>query len=250
MKIYTGGAPVFPRLLDQLCAAAPKAVIEAVYGSTEAEPIAHIAARDLKVEERNAMRSGNGLIAGQPIPEIQLRIIRDQWGKPLGTLSTQEFAAQQCATDEPGEIVVAGDHVLKGYLGGCGDEPTKFSVADAVWHRTGDAGRLDSSGRLWLLGRCSAKVRDARGLVYPFAVECVAMENENVRRAAFLAQEGKRLLAIESMRTFTDNIEDALRADLKWAAIDEIRLCQHLPVDKRHNAKIDYPALIRLLDKG
>jgi acyl-CoA synthetase (AMP-forming)/AMP-acid ligase II len=248
-KIYTGGAPVFLRLLDQLCAAAPQAKVEAVYGSTEAEPIAHLAAREIRRDQRAAMRNGNGLLAGKPIPEIQLRIVQDQWGKPLGKLSTKDFAALHCATDEPGEIVVTGDHVLKGYLDGRGDEETKFRVADAAWHRTGDAGKLDSAGCLWLLGRSSAKVQDARGLVYPFAVECVAMENEDIRRAAFLAQHGKRLLAIETSRAFTNEMQDELKGNFKWAAIDEMRAFKQLPVDKRHNAKIDYPALIRLLQR-
>ncbi|MFO1448420.1 MAG: AMP-binding protein [Opitutaceae bacterium] len=45
-----------------------------------------------------------------------------------------------------GEIVVAGDHVLKGYLGGHGDAETKFKVGDETWHRTGDAGSLDAAG--------------------------------------------------------------------------------------------------------
>ena len=41
-KIYTGGAPVFPGLLRRLQSLAPDAEVTAVYGSTEAEPIAHV----------------------------------------------------------------------------------------------------------------------------------------------------------------------------------------------------------------
>ena len=38
--------------------------------------------------------------------------------------------------------------------------------------------------------------------------------------------------------------------DFAWpGALDEIRVCKHIPVDKRHNAKIDYPNLYRLLDQ-
>ncbi|MCB0166660.1 MAG: AMP-binding protein, partial [Anaerolineae bacterium] len=46
-KIFTGGAPVFPRLLDQLRELAPNAEVVAVYGSTEAEPMAKISAADI-----------------------------------------------------------------------------------------------------------------------------------------------------------------------------------------------------------
>src|SRR5262245_45820602 len=41
-KLFTGGAPVFPRLLDQMQQMAPAAEVVALYGSTEAEPIAHV----------------------------------------------------------------------------------------------------------------------------------------------------------------------------------------------------------------
>src|SRR5690606_16575575 len=42
-RIDTGGAPVFPRLLRRLAGTMPSAKVSAVYGSTEAEPIAHVA---------------------------------------------------------------------------------------------------------------------------------------------------------------------------------------------------------------
>jgi hypothetical protein len=41
-----------------------------------------------------------------------------------------------------------------------------------------------------------------------------------------------------------------LRKDLLWSSVDKIRILGRLPVDKRHNAKIDYPTLQRLLDKS
>ncbi len=246
-KIYTGGAPVFARLLDDLCSCVPKAKIEAVYGSTEAEPIAHLSANDISPEDRLAMRRGNGLLAGVPIADIQLRIINDRWGKPLGSVTAAEFEQMQVPEGQNGEIVVAGEHVLKGYLHGRGNEETKFSVGGAVWHRTGDAGKLDNQGRLWLLGRCSARIQDERDDLYPFAVECMAMEHPNVRRAAFVNHEGKRLLAVEPQAGFDTSAREALRNDLAWAHVADVLEVNRLPVDKRHNAKIDYPALRELL---
>lgn len=248
-KIHTGGAPVFARLLDELGACAPDADVDAVYGSTEAEPIAHLNARDLRPEDRLAMRRGNGLLSGVPISEIQLRIIRDGWGRALGSLSAAEFQRMQLAAGQSGEIVVAGAHVLKGYLHGRGNEETKFSVDGEVWHRTGDAGKLDEQGRLWLLGRCSARIMDDHGELYPFAAECVAMEHPGVRRAAVVSHEGKRLLAIEPRPGFDRLASDALCGDLSWAHLENMREVNRLPVDKRHNAKIDYPALRELLQK-
>jgi acyl-CoA synthetase (AMP-forming)/AMP-acid ligase II len=150
---------------------------------------------------------------------------------------------------QSGEIVVSGDHVLKSYLRGRGNEETKFQVGAETWHRTGDAGKLDHDGRLWLLGRCSAKIKDERGEIYPFPVECGAMEHPEIRRVAFLSFNGRRILAIESAGTGNETILDKLRTELAWAGLDEIRPFDHLPVDKRHNAKIDYPALRKLFEK-
>lgn len=244
-KIYTGGAPVFPRLLDALGHAAPDAKVEAVYGSTEAEPIAHIERREMRASDHAAMRGGAGLLTGKPVAEISLRIMRAQWGTPLGALTEAEFAARCVPAGEAGEIVVAGEHVLSGYLHGQGDAETKFRVAGRVWHRTGDAGRLDGEGRLWLLGRCSARVNDARGSLWPFTVECAALGDARVRRAALASVRGRRVLAVEGEGLRPG--DTTLLAALAWAQLDRLVPVARLPVDRRHNAKIDYLALAALL---
>ncbi len=244
-KLFTGGAPVFPRLLDQMQVMAPAADVVAVYGSTEAEPIAHVSRAEIRPEDLRAMLDGRGLLAGVPVPSIDLRILRDQWGTPVGPYSRQEFDAACCPAGQPGEIVASGEHVLGGYLHGRGDEETKFRVGGAVWHRTGDAGYLDGEGRLWLLGRCSARVRDARGELYPFAAETALYQDPRVRRAAVVAHAGKRVLAVE---LYEGQAQWSTPDALAWAALDEVRVLKRVPVDRRHNAKIDYPALHKLLD--
>lgn len=245
-KIFTGGAPVFPRLLDKLQAIAPQARIVAVYGSTEAEPMAEIARDEMTEADLQGMLNGRGLLAGKPVPEIQLRILRDQWGTSIGPLTQAEFDAACVARNEPGEIVVSGDHVLPGYLHGQGDEETKVRVGGKVWHRTGDMGYLDDDGRLWLLGRCSAKIVDERGTLFPFAVECAAVHHPDVKRAALIQYQDKRVLVIEWKKGKQANL-NVLRKTLAWAGLDEIRFLDRLPVDKRHNAKVDYPALQKML---
>ena len=245
--IYTGGAPVFPRLLERLSvsvASAGRAV--AVYGSTEAEPIAHIAWDEISPADREAMRAGKGLLAGPPVPQIELRIVPDRWGTVLGPWSGAEFARQWLPAGAGGEIVVSGDQVLPGYLGGRGDVETKFSVDDRRWHRTGDAGWLDAQGRLWLLGRCAARIEDRRGVLYPFAVECAAQEARGVRRAALLAVGGERWLAIEAVAGGQPD-PSALASITQASDIDRTVMVRAIPVDARHNAKVDYPALRRLL---
>ncbi|MCB0226412.1 MAG: AMP-binding protein, partial [Anaerolineae bacterium] len=246
-KIFTGGAPVFPHLLDRLRQLAPNAEVVAVYGSTEAEPMAKISTADISTEDKQAMQSGRGLLAGQPVEAIRFKILPDRWGEPLGPYSGDEFTTAGCATDEIGEIVVSGDHVLTGYLHGQGDAETKFKVDGTIWHRTGDAGYLDSRGRLWLLGRCAARIDDQRGRLYPFTVECAVSGQPDVQRGAVVAHRGKRVLLIEVNCPVGVTRMVELKQSLEWASIDNIRIAKKLPVDKRHNAKIDYPALRQLI---
>jgi olefin beta-lactone synthetase len=244
--IFTGGAPVFPRLLRALHLAAPQAMITAVYGSTEAEPIAEIDLSEIAEDDFAKMQAGAGLLAGRPVDAIALRILPDRWGTPVSDVT------EATPPGTIGEIVVSGPHVLRGYLNGAGDSETKIRVGDTVWHRTGDAGYLDPRGRLWLLGRCSARVTDSRGTLYPFAVEAAAQSVDGVARAALIAHDGQRLLAIEldpRARIAPTTIESTLHTTLAWAALDGIIRLDTIPVDRRHNAKVDYVALRKLLQR-
>jgi acyl-CoA synthetase (AMP-forming)/AMP-acid ligase II len=198
--------------------------------------------------DREAMTRGAGLLAGVPESSIDLRILPDRWGSPIGPLSEAEFAREALPARSHGEIVVAGDHVLGGYLDGRGDEETKIRVGGRIWHRTGDAGYLDETGRLWLLGRCSAKVSDADGVVYPFAVEAAASEVPHVRRTAFVRHRGRRLLIAE-IDDDADRTRAELIARLHWAKLADVVIVPRIPVDRRHNAKVEYPALLRMLDE-
>lgn len=259
-RVFSGGAPVFPKLLERLQAIAPQAQVTAVYGSTEAEPIAHIAVHEFQPTDRVNMLSGSGLVVGHPVAELQLRILPDHWGTPLPAFTQLEFDQQCLGPGEIGEIVVSGKHVLPGYLHGQGDAETKFRVDGSPWHRTGDAGYLDAQGRLWLLGRCSTRMRiEAAGAetgpgapasrLYPFAVEAAAHYQPGVRRTALVWHQGRRVLLVEWEPQGEVKHLETLKRSLQWANIQEFRSCRHIPVDQRHNAKVDYPALYRLLEQ-
>ncbi|MCA9838786.1 MAG: AMP-binding protein [Trueperaceae bacterium] len=246
-RVYTGGAPVFPTALADFQALAPDARVAAVYGSTEAEPIAHVNWTDVSQSDKEAMSRGKGLLTGPICPDLSLSILKNNWGRPLGLLSKAEFDELVCAPYHIGEIVVSGDHVLPGYLHGVGYEETKFDVEGQRWHRTGDLGYLDEERRLWLMGRCAALIEDDKGCLYPFAVECAAQHYQGVRRSAVIAHKDKRLLIIEPRASSQPDLL-AIKQGLAWAKLDEI-IFMKLPVDKRHNAKIDYPALRKKLEQ-
>jgi acyl-CoA synthetase (AMP-forming)/AMP-acid ligase II len=245
-KIYTGGAPVFPRVLKKLQSVAPNSVVTAVYGSTEAEPIAHIDGNRLVEEDLQKMYRGEGLLAGQPIAGIKLRVIKDHWGQALDAIGGEKFEELNLPNGECGEIVVTGEHVLPGYLNGRGNEETKIQVGDAVWHRTGDMGRLDAAGRLWLLGRCGTEVTSKAATFYPFSVECAASKWQTVRRSALVQNGTERVLAVEATKGCAANLEE-LRQALAWADIQCFKPVRRIPVDRRHNAKVDYTRLLRCI---
>jgi acyl-CoA synthetase (AMP-forming)/AMP-acid ligase II len=212
--IFTGGGPVFPLLLRRLAEWARPAEVYAVYGSTEAEPIAHIAASQVGQSDFAAMQSGNGLLAGKPVPEIALRLL-----------------------DE--EILVAGPHVNDGYLDPAHDIGTKLRQDGRVWHRTGDLGRIDESGRLWLLGRRSGRVAG----LHPFSVECAALSWPGVDGAALADIGGTPILALAGDAS---HIGD-WRTRAAVLGVEKVRHLPRIPLDRRHNSKIDYAQLQRQL---
>ena len=240
--------PVFPALLDALAAVAPRATITAVYGSTEAEPIASLPRDAIGAGDRTRMRDGAGLLAGTPVTAIELRIIPDRWGTAARAVRRQPASTRtSLPPGQPGEIVVSGPHVLGSYLEGRGDDESKIRVGPCVWHRTGDAGYLDPSGRLWLLGRCAARVDDALGTIYPLAVECAVSDIDGVLRTAFVQHRGRRVLVAELSAGRRPALIQSIRARLDWAHLDDVCVVDRIPVDRRHNAKVDYPALKRVI---
>ena len=254
-KIFLGGAPVFPDLLAHLRAFLPAARIEAVYGSTEAEPIAHASAVEMDPEIESIINLGGGLFAGTTVPGIELRILRDQWGTPLGPLDEHGLADLTVSTGQAGEIVVAGEHVLTGYLDGVGDAETKIHVGARVWHRTGDAGWIDSKGRLWLLGRTGEKLPPfpapaglpAEALNYPFAIECGIRSGNPELRTAAIGWSDRRVLIVAGPADAAMGLAIRNMAAERFG-IEEVVFVEELPLDHRHRAKIDYPALREMLD--
>ncbi len=214
--VFTGGGPVFPALIDTLRAARPELRVICVYGSTEAEPIAHLDASAITDADRAAMDAGAGLLVGPVVDGLQLRIRDD-------------------------EIQVAGAHVNGGYLDPAHDAENKLHDSGAIWHRTGDAGRVGADGRLWLLGRMGTDVRIAGRRCYPFSVEVAARHWPGVRNCALMGHDGAACLVVEGDERARPVWEDRAAA----LGIPRILPVAHIPMDKRHRSKIDRAALRR-----
>jgi len=211
-RVMTGGGPVYPDVARAFLRANPGMGLTIVYGSTEAEPISHVEAESLSEDDWSLAANGGGLPAGDVVPEAALRIV-------------------------DGEIQVAGGHVNEGYMDPARDAETKVRVDGVVYHRTGDAGRIDDKGRLWLLGRTSASVEG----IHPFAVETAARLQPGVTNAAFLAHAGLRVLFVEGEDIVLDR---SFRQRLKETGV-LVQKVGAMPMDSRHRSKPDYAKLRR-----
>jgi len=260
-RVVSGGAPV----PISLCETAderllPSGTFLVVYGSTEAEPIATIEASEVRRETAASTRDGAGLCVGIRDDHVQLRLLRPDSG-PLA-IGPGGMDALCVAPGEVGEIAVAGDHVNRHYYRNKAAElATKIAAGGGeIWHRTGDAGYVDDRGRLWLVGRVADIVRRGEALYHPAAVEALAQGVAFVDRAALIEDgRGGTLLVVQPRRPWSarEHLQffrltrraraRELRDRLERAGViaDEIRFAARLPVDPRHRAKLDYPAIRR-----
>lgn len=245
-RVTTGGAPVFPRTIDKLRQAMPSARLEVVYGSTEAEPIAVLEATTNDTEIRERIRLGAGLPAGKTASDLDVRLLSANYPSAAESISANAFESHCLSGQSIGEIVVHGERVIRSYLEGIGDEQTKIRVDADIWHRTGDLGRFDANGQLWLLGRVAGRVQDARGTLEPLSVEAAAMEHAAVSRCALMSLDGRRVLVVVPHRQSARHWRESIMDHLSWAQLDGVKAVPRLPLDRRHHAKIDYPALQRL----
>ncbi|MEM1331401.1 MAG: AMP-binding protein [Planctomycetota bacterium] len=237
-RVFTGGAPVLPSAVRRFRRLAPNGSVTIVYGSTEAEPIAHLT--DPSEEDLERAANGEGLPVGPPCPSARIRVISKP---PRHKLSSAELDGITLKPGEAGELIVAGTHVVRGYLDGQGDEQTKIRVTAAgtteTWHRTGDACRVDESGAIWLLGRSIAGVTFDGKTAYPFEVEAPVKEQLGVGCALVPGQD-QPTIAVAC------DLAEELVGQVLGFPVRVIHV-PRIPLDRRHNAKTDYEALAALV---
>src|SRR5262249_24045859 len=133
--MFYGSSPIAPERIREIAAAFPGMDMQQGYGLTETSPIL----TTLDPHAHRTALAGDGTLlgsVGRPLIGVDLRI-DDGSGRAL--------RAGEC-----GEIVVRGPNVLSGYHRR--PEETRQAIRDG-WFHTGDVGRLDASGFLFLLDR-------------------------------------------------------------------------------------------------
>jgi long-chain acyl-CoA synthetase len=98
---------------------------------------------------------------------VQLRIVDD--------------AGRDVAPGEVGEIAIRGDNLMKGYWGRL--EATREAIPDG-WFRSGDLGRADEDGCLFIVDRKKELIIRGGYNVYPREIEEVLYEHPAVVEAA------------------------------------------------------------------
>jgi acyl-CoA synthetase (AMP-forming)/AMP-acid ligase II len=245
-KIVTGGAPVFPAEAAIYAAAFPESSVDIVYGSTEAEPISSIPAKELiSIKEAGLVK---GLRVGKLYGNAQVKIIEIK-DEPLTCNTTQEFDKLELAAGKIGEIIVAGPHVLKEYLNNeTALKRNKIFMDTTCWHRTGDSGYLEG-GELYLTGRCATLIVKPTKIITPFMYENYFQSIQGVEMGTILHIHTKIIAVLE---TATSADQEMIRAKLNQEhdLFDEICFIKKMPRDPRHFSKIDYVVLSKQISIG
>jgi olefin beta-lactone synthetase len=241
-RLLTGGAPVTDAQLRRWTAAFPEAEIGVAYGSSEAEPVAHISA-EARLSAVNDIRPlAPGYLAGSLADEVRAKVIAIDGG-----------VSDELPAGEIGELIVSGDHVCRDYDGAGADEATRENkvrdAEDTVWHRMGDTGYFDREGRFWIAGRVHSTIRREHDVLHPQLIEQAARgDDTRIRNVAAVGIGNRAIVVIETDDDVTSDVGTRLtNAGLVCDAI--VITHDPLPVDPRHNSKIDYGAVKKWLSE-
>ena len=103
-------------------------------------------------------------------------------GQPAGLeVAIADDGGRLLSPGETGEIVVRGPEVFAGYEN---DEEANCAAFRDGWFRTGDAGRIDGEGFVFLVGRIKDIINRGGAKVVPGEVEAVLLRHSQVVEAA------------------------------------------------------------------
>jgi long-chain acyl-CoA synthetase len=158
----TGGAPMPPEFLPLFEQKFGVRAIEG-YGLTEASPVCTFNMLD------TAPKIGS---IGIPINGVEIKIVNSD--------------GSELPRNHVGELVVRGDNVMQGYYK---NEAATAAVIRNGWLHTGDLGRMDEDGYIFLTGLKKRMIISSGFNVYPREVEAVLDMHPSVKASYVL---GKR----------------------------------------------------------
>ena len=248
-RVISAGAPVPAKALARFASMlSPGVQIFTPYGATECLPVASIGSDEILNETRHRTDAGAGVCVGRPLQGLAARIIRISDG-PVGSWSD----ALELPQGEIGEIVVKAAHASRSYFN-LPEATALAKIPDAAaggfYHRMGDVGYFDRSGRLWFCGRKAHRVVTPKGTRFSIPCEGVFNAHPKVYRSALVGVERNGIvepvLCVELEASARGDSQAVIREELRQLGAgyehtrDIGRFLFHpaFPVDVRHNAKI------------
>ena len=248
-RVISAGAPVPSIVLKRFSSMLEgDAQIFTPYGATEALPVCSIGSREVLTETWRLTNEGRGVCVGRPVEGIELEIIKisdeaiETWNENL-----------KAAPGEIGEIAVKGDQATRSYYNRP-DSTRLAKISDpgskGFYHRMGDLGYRDDTGRVWFCGRKAHRIITAKGDIFTIPVEAIFNTHEKVFRTALVGigkpGDMRPVLCVELEKGVNPSDQEKIRAELLetgkknsiTGGIDTILFHPAFPVDIRHNAKI------------
>lgn len=232
--VMSAGAPVPIKTLREVSRLCPNAELHTPYGMTEALPVADVSLSDLI-----RIGTGQGVCVGKPVVGCDVRI-----------------------DNHTSELLVSAPWMSAGYdslwLTQHNARPVVNTDGHTVtWHRTGDVGHIDSEGNVWIEGRLVHVIHTSRGPVAPVPLEIAIEALPNVVRAAAVGvgpvDVEQIVIVIETIDSSDGpanaELSHAVRAALAPLTISSVWTTKKLPVDIRHNSKIDRTAVSKQMSQ-
>jgi long-chain acyl-CoA synthetase len=193
--VLYGASPMPEATLDRIMAAAPHLQFYQAYGMTEVSCTATVLGPEFHRGEHRAAGRHRG--AGQPIATAEL-VVADPDGRPL-------------AAGQVGEILVRGQGVMLGYW----NQPELTAEAlRGGWMHTGDGGRFDDHGVLYVVDRLKDMIVSGGENVYSAEVESAISLHPDVVQCAVIGvpdpRWGERVHAIIVARPGSELADAAL----------------------------------------
>ena len=250
-RILSAGAPVPNHVLRRMTATLrDDADVFTPYGATECLPVAAIGGRQVLAETAQLTAGGAGTCVGTVFDEMTVRIVRVSYEAFADIADTEE-----CPQGEIGEIIVKGPVATREYFRQPdGTALAKIPDGESFWHRMGDTGYFDERGRLWFCGRKAHIVHTSEGPLYSVRCEAIFNQHSRIYRSALtgIGQRGQQrpvIVAEPESGQFpcSDAEQQRLREELLELGrqnslteqIHDVAFHPSLPVDTRHNVKIN-----------
>ena len=159
--IMSGAAPL-PESVATTCATRNNVVVRQAYGLTETSPATHINPKDREIKVASV---------GTALPNTEYRIV---------DLSSRKDAAQ----GDLGEVWIRGPQVMKGYLNN--PSATEDMIDNDNWLHSGDIGKADDDGYLYVVDRVKELIKYKGLQVAPAELEGIIQSHPAVADVAVI----------------------------------------------------------------